>query len=79
VLSKGDAAVGQSQPLSNRDAVRRRRSTPRQLTACGYLFCARRRKREQPDCVPDWWLPKIVALATLLVGCGIAIGSRHRR
>jgi hypothetical protein len=32
-----------------------------------------------PDCIPDWWLPVVVALAALLVGCGIAIGRRHRR
>jgi hypothetical protein len=31
-----------------------------------------------PDCVPDWWLPTVVAIATLLVGCGIAILRRLR-
>jgi heme A synthase len=32
-----------------------------------------------PDCVPGWWLPSVVAIATLLVGCGIVIGWRRRR
>jgi hypothetical protein len=49
------------------------------LVLGGYLSVESRVICEyNPDCLPGWWVPSLLAIAAVLIGAGVALAWRRR-